>query len=243
MLRNTGVSPSLSSVLELALELTHQAPGLEVVRIAREASRFVTVDLVVALPGGGVGIVGEALRLVVRPIDLRVQLFEDRLDLLLESLIEAVAGVQAVVELHLVRAQRRVVVEDGQCLTLVGETSIAHTLFTEPARVSGGVPHQFLEVMDFMISFRFNQSDTERAGRTMTLTKPALRSSLGNVHFKQAAWVAFNSPGFHEIDVMALVRRWKADGHLSAVMKDASGPRAKEVLERKAQEHKVSLLH
>ena len=105
------------------------------------------------------------------------------------------------------------------------------------------MPHQFLEVMDFMISFRFNQSDTERAGRTMTLTKPALRSSLGNVHFKQAAWVAFNSPGFHEIDVMALVRRWKADGHLSAVMKDASGPRAKEVLERKAQEHKVSLLH
>ena len=37
-------------------------------------------------------------------------------------------------------------------------------------------------------------------------------------------------------------RRWKADGHLSAVMKDASGPRAKEVLERKAREHKVSFL-
>ena len=40
--------------------------------------------------------------------------------------------------------------------------------------------------------------------------------------------MAFNSPGFHEIDVMALVKRWKADGHLSAVMKDASGPRAKD---------------
>ena len=94
-----------------------------------------------------------------------------------------------------------------------------------------------------MISFRFNQSDTERAGRTMTLTKPALRSSLGNTHFKQAAWVAFNSPGFHEIDIMALVKRWKADGHLSAVMKDAwSSPRAREVLERKAREHKVSFL-
>ena len=93
-----------------------------------------------------------------------------------------------------------------------------------------------------MISFRFNQSDTERAGRTMTLTKPALRSSLGDEHFKQACWVAFNSPGFHEVDVMAFVKRWKADGHLSAVMKDASGPRAKEVLERKAHEHKVSFL-
>ena len=52
-----------------------------------------------------------------------------------------------------------------------------------------------------MISFRFNQSDTERAGRTMTLTKPALRSSLGDNHFKQACWVAFNSPGFHELDM------------------------------------------
>ena len=43
-------------------------------------------------------------------------------------------------------------------------------------------------------------------------------------------------------DIMALVKRWKADGHLSAVMKDASGPRAKEVLERKAREHTVSFL-
>ena len=54
----------------------------------------------------------------------------------------------------------------------------------------------------------------------MTLTKPALRSSLGNDHFKQAAWVAFNSPPIHEVDIQTFVRRWRADGHLSAVMKD-----------------------
>ena len=41
---------------------------------------------------------------------------------------------------------------------------------------------------------------------------------------------------------MAFVKRWEADGHLSAVMKDATGPRANEVLERKAKEHKVSFL-
>ena len=41
---------------------------------------------------------------------------------------------------------------------------------------------------------------------------------------------------------MGIVKRWKADGHLSAVMKDAGGPRAKEELERKAHEHKVSFL-
>ena len=62
------------------------------------------------------------------------------------------------------------------CLTLTGEESIAHTLFSEPERISGGVPSQFLELLDFMISFRFTQCDTERLGRTMTLTKPALRS-------------------------------------------------------------------
>ena len=76
---------------------------------------------------------------------------------------------------------------------------------------------------DYMISFRFNQSDTERAGRTMTLTKPALRMSLGNTHFKQAVWVAFNSPGFHEVDILAFVRRWMADGHLAAVMHRTRG--------------------
>jgi len=119
---------------------------------------------------------------------------------------------------------------------------MAHTLFAEPDRVSGGVPSQFLEVLDFMISFRFTQCDTERLGRTMTLTKPALRSSLGDLHFKQACWVAFTSPGFHEVDIQAFVRRWKADGHLSAVMKDSGAERAKEVLERKAREHKPSFL-
>ena len=106
----------------------------------------------------------------------------------------------------------------------------------------GGVPSQFLEVLDHMIAFRFNQSDTERVGRTMTLTKPALRSSLGPLHFKQACWVAFNSPGFHEVDIQAFVRRWRADGHLSALMKHRDAERAREVLERKAAEHKTSFL-
>ena len=38
------------------------------------------------------------------------------------------------------------------------------------------------------------------------------------------------------------MRRWKADGHLSAVIKDSGAERAKEVLERKAREHKPSFL-
>jgi hypothetical protein len=41
---------------------------------------------------------------------------------------------------------------------------------------------------------------------------------------------------------VAAQKRWKADGHLSAVMKDSGAVRARQVLERKAQEHKVSFL-
>ena len=54
--------------------------------------------------------------------------------------------------------------------------------------------------------------------------------------------VAYNSPGFHEVDIQAFVRRWIADGHLDAVMKDQGAQRAKEVLKRKAREHKPSFL-
>ena len=56
----------------------------------------------------------------------------------------------------------------------------------------------------------------------------------------QACWVAFNSPQFHEVDVMSFVKRWKAAGHLSAVMKDQGTLRANEVIERKRAEHKIS---
>ena len=76
----------------------------------------------------------------------------------------------------------------------------------------------------------------------MTLTKPALRTSLGNEHFKRAAWVAFNSPPIHEVNVMAFVRRWKDEGHRAAMMKDEGAARAREVLERKGAEHKPSFL-
>ena len=59
--------------------------------------------------------------------------------------------------------ERDVFDEDGKMtgkakqLALVGEGSIAHTLFTEPARLPGGVPKHFLELMDYMIAFRYNR--------------------------------------------------------------------------------------
>ena len=59
--------------------------------------------------------------------------------------------------------------------------------------------------------------------------------------FKNTGCGVRRDSGFHQLDVMAFVRRWMADGHLSAVTKGA-GARAREVLDRKASEHKVSFL-
>lgn len=126
-------------------------------------------------------------------------------------------------------------------LALVGETSIARTLFTEPERVPGGVPRQFLQLLDYLIAYRFTQADCERVGRAMTLTKTKLRTSLGDEHFKECVWVAYNSPGIHEVDLQAFVQRWRLDGHLSAMMSDGA-ERAREVLDRKARERKHSFL-
>lgn len=127
-------------------------------------------------------------------------------------------------------------------LALTGESSIACTLFEEPWRVPGGAPHQFLALLDFMIAFRYNQTDCERIGRTMSLTKTTLRTSLGDLHFSQAVWVAFNSPPIHQVDLVLYVRRWIASGHLSAVMRDREAERARQVLERKSDEKKRTFL-
>ena len=75
--------------------------------------------------------------------------------------------------------------------------------------------------LDYMISFRLlsTMSDTERAGRTMTLTKPTLRSSLGNEHFNVQAGslggpqLARLPPGRCDGLCQALEGRWQPLGH------------------------------
>ena len=58
-----------------------------------------------------------------------------------------------------------------------------------------------------------------------------------------AAWEAFNSPGFHELDISGFVRCWHStDGNAAAEMKDRDAQRAREVLERKAAQHKPRFL-
>ncbi|KAJ1630298.1 hypothetical protein T492DRAFT_906917 [Pavlovales sp. CCMP2436] len=103
-------------------------------------------------------------------------------------------------------------------LALVGETSIAHTLSTQPERVAGSnIPNQILELMDYMIAYRYNQSDTERAGRKMTLSKTLMRSSLADKTFAMLVRVFFNSPPAHQLDMSLFVREWKVNGHKGAL--------------------------
>ena len=63
-------------------------------------------------------------------------------------------------------------------LRMTGEGSIFHSLFTGngPDDIPG-----FLRICDDMISHQFNQSDTERLGNYLQLTKTRLRTLLSNV--------------------------------------------------------------
>ena len=78
--------------------------------------------------------------------------------------------------------------------------------------------------------------DAHQASPSLIAGRPALQAGvLGRL------CIARLPRGRHP-GIQAFVRRWKADGHLSAVMKDKGAERAKEVLERKAREHKPSWL-
>jgi len=56
------------------------------------------------------------------------------------------------------------------------------------------------------IAYRYYQSDTERAGRNMTLSKILMRSSLADKTFAMLVWVSFNSPPAHQFDMSLFVR-------------------------------------
>ena len=95
-----------------------------------------------------------------------------------------------------------------------------------------------------LFSFKFNQSDTERAlraGSCMQLTKTKDRSSLGDDNFKNLVRVAHNGPLTHEVDAEAFVDQWHKDDHYPALCKDSdSGSR---VLDRLRAQHKHTFFH
>jgi len=122
--------------------------------------------------------------------------------------------------------------------------ALYETIFSEHVLPSPTPPHQFLEVLDYSIAFRFTQCDTERLGRTMNLMKTSARASLGDEHFEQSVFIAYNAPRTHDINITKLVLEWEKKHHL-ALQKDSrrTGARSLEVISRMKNKHKVTFLH
>lgn len=119
---------------------------------------------------------------------------------------------------------------------------VYETFFTEHVLQGPIPPQQYLEVLDYSIAFRFTQCDTERLGRCMNLMKPCSRASLGDKHFAMSVFVAYNAPELHDIDFNRLVRCWEAR-HKRRILAvqlsvDKANQREREVLTRRASEHK-----
>jgi hypothetical protein len=74
----------------------------------------------------------------------------------------------------------------------------------------------YLIVLDYMIAYKWNQSDVERCGSTMQLTKTHERSTLGDDVFPALVWLAFNCPSVYHIDFTPILVDWYK-GHRAAI--------------------------
>ena len=56
-------------------------------------------------------------------------------------------------------------------------------------------------MVDYMVSYKVSQSDTERIGSDMNLAKTDLRKNLGDLTYRALVFVAFNMPPAHLLDM------------------------------------------
>jgi hypothetical protein len=124
-------------------------------------------------------------------------------------------------------------------LKICGSDSIMETLFTKYDTLFPSGINQYLEIVDYMISYKVHQSDTERVGRDMALTKTRDRASMSGDNFKCLVWLSFNAPPIHQIDFMPIVEQWIKEGHRLATFKEGGCP---QVLERLSSKNQVTLL-
>jgi hypothetical protein len=57
--------------------------------------------------------------------------------------------------------------DDTKKMLIVGNGSIARELFTNGDCAYGIRRAEYREILDYMIAFKYNQSDTERAGKNI----------------------------------------------------------------------------
>ena len=123
-----------------------------------------------------------------------------------------------------------------QYLKLTGTGGFFPALHLNQTLVGHPIP-EYMHALEYMIVYKYNQSDTERAGSKMNLIKTKLRTLLHDDAFLALTFLSINGPGFENLDIELLVKRWMAEGHFLPEFKDprsASAPA--KVLNRHAAE-------
>ena len=119
-------------------------------------------------------------------------------------------------------------------LQLYGERGIFHMLHKKRGDICNGALESFFIMVDYMVSYKVSQSDTERIGSDMNLTKTDLRKNLGDLTYRALVFVAFNMPPAHLLDLQPFLDAWAHLNHNMDVTKKAS---AGDVIGRHLNEH------
>ena len=82
-------------------------------------------------------------------------------------------------------------------IKICGDGSVMEALFTDSETLFPAGLQSYLHMADYMISYIYNQSCTERAGRNMNATKSPDGRSLGDTAFTDLVWLSFNAPPTH----------------------------------------------
>ena len=93
-------------------------------------------------------------------------------------------------------------------LQLYGENGIFHMLHKKRGDICGGPLESFFIMVDYMVSYKVSQSDMERIGSDMNLTKTDLRKNLGDLTYRALVFVAFNMPPAHLLDMQPFLDAW-----------------------------------
>ena len=77
-------------------------------------------------------------------------------------------------------------------IKICGDGAVMEALFTNSEASFPAGLHSYLHMADYMISYIYNQSCTERAGRNMNAIKSPDRRSLGDTALTDLVWLSFN---------------------------------------------------
>ena len=114
-----------------------------------------------------------------------------------------------------------IVIETKRELLLTGPGSVFRLMFSRSDALGLAVP-DFAHIVDYMISYRTNQSDTERAGGKVSRTLTSERTLLKDDAVGALTFLSSNLPYGHELDVDLLVKKWEKKHKLPVKANEAA---------------------